>query len=109
MLDNQECLHCNPIPVMLSEHEAGRQYVKGMVEALEQNNVEALVENARGYCYLLSQHIYKEDNVLYPMAEEALNESQKDAVNEQYSKVNVDDFMETDILQFIQGLENKAA
>ncbi len=103
-LNNPENMHCNPIPVMLNEHDAGRQYVKGMESALSRDNVKILIENAQGYCYLLQNHIYKEDNILYPMAEQALDEQQKQKVNDSYEKVNASDFFEKDIDSFIRNL-----
>ena len=106
MLSNLEHMHCNPIPVMLNEHDLGRHYVKGMVLALAQENVESLIENARGYCFLLQNHIYKEDNVLYPMAEQALDEQQKQQVDESYQKVKATDFFEKDVDVFIRSLTN---
>ena len=104
MLANMENMHCNPIPVMLHEHDTGRQYVKGMIEALACDNKQELIENAKGYCYLLQNHIYKEDNVLYPMAEQALDESQKQQVEELYNLVQADEFSETIIQAFIDKI-----
>lgn len=89
MLANAENLHCNPIPVMLHEHEEGRAYLKGMEQSLAENNIARLIEYTRGYCKLLQNHIYKEDNVLYPMAENALSDEQKKAVNEKYREVEL--------------------
>lgn len=107
MLENQQNLHCNPIPVMLSEHDAGRQYVKAMIEALDKGSIDELVENIRGYCFLLSQHIYKEDNVLYPMAEDALQDEQKTIVEATYAAVQQSDFIHMDIHLFIDSLEQR--
>ena len=67
-----------PIGVMLFEHEEGRQLSAAMRSAAEQ--LEAgepraaadVVENALRYVALLRQHIAKEDNVLFPMAERAI-------------------------------------
>ena len=84
MLEQEENLHCNPIPVMLHEHESGREFVKAMEIGLQTNNKSHLIKNARAYCYLLQEHIYKEDNILYPMAEQALNDEQKQKVLEKY-------------------------
>lgn len=89
MLENVDCMHCNPIPVMLHEHDEGRNYVKGMETGISENNSRKIIENARGYCMLLQQHIYKEDNVLYPMAEEALTDEQKELVNQKYQEVEI--------------------
>lgn len=84
MLEEVENLHCNPIPVMLHEHESGREFVKAMENGLQINDKSQVIENAREYCYLLQEHIYKEDNILYAMAEQALNDEQKQKVLEKY-------------------------
>jgi len=73
--------HGGPIAVMLMEHEQGRQYVKGLAEALarcescDKTAKNAIIENARGYAELLDQHIFKEDNILYPMGDKVLSQS----------------------------------
>ncbi|MBK7628749.1 MAG: hemerythrin domain-containing protein [Bacteroidales bacterium] len=105
MLSSLDNMHCNPIPVMLNEHDEGREYVKYMIEALSQNNKEGLIENARGYCHLLQDHIYKEDNILYPMAEQSLNEEQKKQVEDSYKEVKVVEYLDTDIHTFIDNLK----
>ena len=67
-----------PIAVMLAEHEQGRAHVRGMAEALEKYRAgdesarSALAEHANGYADLLSAHIYKEDNILYPMGDQVM-------------------------------------
>jgi hemerythrin-like domain-containing protein len=103
MLENAENLHCNPIPVMLHEHDEGREFVKGMEKGISENNKETLIEQTRGYCILLQNHIYKEDNVLYPMAEEALSDEQKDLVNQKYQEVELklNAEMDIDALNFV--------
>ena len=79
--------HCNPLPVMLSEHEQGRMYVRNMKDAAANANMESLCENAYGYCQLLRQHIYKEDNVLYPMAENGISDDDKIALENEYKQI----------------------
>jgi len=103
MLENIENLHCNPIPVMLHEHDEGRECVRGMEEAIAENDMAKLIENTRAYCILLQNHIYKEDNVLYPMAEEALSDEQKDLVNDKYHEAELKLKPEIDVeaLKFI--------
>ena len=67
-----------PVQVMLTEHDAGRKLVAAMAGALDRyqsGNLAAaakLREAVEGYAELLTDHIYKEDNVLYPMADERL-------------------------------------
>ncbi len=70
---NEENLHCNPVEQMLYEHDLGRGFVKGIEEGIRGRDNKKVVENALSYCELLREHIYKEDNVLYPMSEEVIN------------------------------------
>jgi hemerythrin-like domain-containing protein len=69
-----------PIGVMLLEHRKGREFIRGMNEALpgvkrgDGQTVTRFIRNARGYRELLLAHIDKEDNVLYPMADALLSE-----------------------------------
>ena len=100
MLANVDCLHCNPIPVMLHEHQNGRDYVRNMENALKKNDKYGVVENAKGYCYLLQNHIFKEDNILYPMAEDALTDDQKEAVLKKYNEVETTKFNKETILNY---------
>jgi len=101
MLENTDKLHCNPIPVMLHEHDEGREFVKGMEKGISENNSEKLIENTRGYCVLLQNHIYKEDNVLYPMAEEALSNEQKMEILNSYNKVGESPYNSESIMELI--------
>jgi hemerythrin-like domain-containing protein len=72
-----------PIAVMLREHEDGRAHVRRISELsakkLDGKETQELVLQTRGYVELLGQHILKEDNVLYPMANQILTpEDQKE-------------------------------
>jgi hemerythrin-like domain-containing protein len=67
-----------PIAVMLSEHQAGRAFIRGMAEAAarigsDQQAGPQLRDNGRGYIELLRNHIAKENQVLFPMADRALS------------------------------------
>jgi hemerythrin-like domain-containing protein len=70
-----------PIAVMLHEHDLGRSHIRAMVEAVpgactgDAGAIKAFGQHARGYIGLLRQHINKEDNVLYPMAERLLTDA----------------------------------
>jgi len=100
MLESTDNMHCNPIPVMLDEHELGRNYVSGMIEGLAGNDTTKVIENAQGYGFLLMDHIYKEDNILYPMAEEALTEEQKEKVLQLYDEVEAGKKTHSELLQY---------
>jgi len=101
MLDNAENLHCNPIPVMLHEHDEGRRHIKNLEKSIASSEKEQILSSARGYCFLLRDHIYKEDNVLYPMAEQALSEEEKELVQSKYKQVNDELFSSSDIQKYL--------
>ena len=82
-----------PIGVMLSEHTIGREYVKGLslgISNYDKGNSSAanqIIENARNYASLLSDRIYKEDNVLYPVAEMQIPKEKQDELLKQFETV----------------------
>lgn len=72
-----------PIGVMLKEHQQGRESVAKMKVALarylddDREAVRELIKNARAYISLLNQHIEKENNVLFPIAEKNLSDEKQ--------------------------------
>ena len=77
-----------PVAVMLHEHELGRNFVRGMSESLEslrKGNTDArdkLNMNLSGYADLLFNHISKENNILFRMADKVLSAGeQKDLLD----------------------------
>jgi hemerythrin-like domain-containing protein len=73
-----------PIGMMLMEHDQGRTAVRLMDEAVsafgsDQAALEAFARAAFDYTTLLSNHIYKENNVLFRMADQVIPTAQ-DAV-----------------------------
>ncbi|MCX6904014.1 MAG: hemerythrin domain-containing protein [Verrucomicrobia bacterium] len=67
-----------PVGVMLAEHTAGRAHVRVLADIADKSGPlsagerEQLREHARAYVPLLLGHIQKEDNILYPMAQQAI-------------------------------------
>jgi hemerythrin-like domain-containing protein len=70
-----------PVAVMLHEHVQGRDFVKGIADNIslyKSGNISALgkiYSNMAGYAELLQNHIGKENNILFQMADRALSES----------------------------------
>jgi hemerythrin-like domain-containing protein len=68
-----------PVGMMLLEHEEGRSYVRAMLAAItliESKNEAAkenLLSSAQAYCRLLREHIQKEDEILFRMADEVIS------------------------------------
>lgn len=67
-----------PVAVMLAEHAEGRSHVGVFVQIgagtgpLSDSERGAIIEHALAYIPLLRSHIIKEDNILYPMAVQAI-------------------------------------
>lgn len=86
-----------PLAVMLSEHQAGRAEIAGMREALVASDsgrtdaVHPFAAHAHAYVDLLRDHIAKENNVLFPMADGMLSEADQEEVLERFSAVESDD------------------
>ena len=70
-----------PLGVMLQEHEEGRGYTRALAEIAkaagpwDEEQRKKLSWAATSYGSLLRQHIQKEDQVLYPMADQMLPEA----------------------------------
>jgi hemerythrin-like domain-containing protein len=82
----------SPVAAMLMAHDQGREFVRNLEQAAlkamagEPGQVPVIAENARGYITLLRDHIDKEDNILYPLAEKVLPEPMRPAMVEGYSE-----------------------
>lgn len=67
-----------PIGIMLMEHEEGRGYVRAMmaavssIEAKKHTAKDDLLNNARAYLCLLKEHIKKEDDILFKIADDVI-------------------------------------
>lgn len=64
------------INAMLEEHKIGRGHVKVAAEALETADNRAIKEHLTAYQRLLTDHIKKEDEILYPWMDRNLSMSQ---------------------------------
>lgn len=82
-----------PIGVMLFEHEEGRKLTAAMraaaeqLEAGESQAAAAVARSALGYVALLRQHIAKENNVLFPMADQVIRGRAQAEVAEGFERV----------------------
>jgi len=81
-----------PIAVMLSEHDEGRSYVKGLKELSQKTETWTDEERkkirvlASSFSSLLRQHIQKEDQILYPMAKARLTAEAMQTIAERSEK-----------------------
>jgi hemerythrin-like domain-containing protein len=80
--------HCNPVPQMVFEHNKAREFVSNMENAIQAKELNELAANAGAYAKLLREHIYKEDNILYPMAERGLSDEAKSSLLKEYTETD---------------------
>lgn len=73
------------IKTMLSDHEAARAHVRAVLEAIERRDKNAIIEHLGAYSELLTEHIKKEDEILYPWIDRGLAITQ---VGELFAKFN---------------------
>ncbi len=71
------------IKVICDDHVTGRGFVKAALAALDDKDKEAVARHLTSYRELLTQHIKKEDEILYPWMDRNLTTTQ---VGELYSK-----------------------
>jgi len=82
-----------PIAVMLQEHEMGRNYIKAMSDVYaahvggDKSASKTIRQNALDYIMLLRNHIEKENNVLFVMADSLLSEKTQDELFEGFEKI----------------------
>ncbi|HNT13113.1 MAG TPA: hemerythrin domain-containing protein [Spirochaetota bacterium] len=82
-----------PVGVMLQEHAMGREFVKNMATArdgISRGSDAAgndFTQNARGYVELLTNHIHKENNILFVMAEQRLTPDEVKRVGREFELI----------------------
>jgi hemerythrin-like domain-containing protein len=103
-----------PIGMMLTEHEEGRGYVRTMTAALtlaEAGNEAAkdtLLNNARAYLRLLREHIQKEDEILFRIADDVIPADEQKALLrsfEEHEAKEIGDGVHEKYLKLVEELE----
>lgn len=85
-----------PTGVMLMEHEEGRKFVRGLANSVakaaqgNQDAIQKFTENARNFMALLRNHIDKEDQVLFPMAEQTLDNKVAETLLSEFKRIESD-------------------
>ncbi len=106
-------LQQGPVAVMLQEHTQGRNFVNGMVEGIkrfknsEENAIPSILYNMNGYITLLRNHIAKENNILFRMADNALDEKDNQILLDKFAEVETSKGLSADYVKEIEGLEDK--
>lgn len=82
-----------PVAVMLMEHVQGRNFVKGVsdgIAGLKKGNsgaIQQVYENLSGYAILLQNHISKENNILFRMADQMFSADEQQTLIDQFAVV----------------------
>ena len=96
------------VKVMCEDHKTARNHVKAIVEGLEVQDRQTVVHHLSAYRDLLSQHIKREDEIMFPWMDKQLSISQ---VGEMFSKfLDVEAQMDSypqKYADFISGLERE--
>ena len=83
-----------PVAVMLADHSQGREYVKTMTEGvsmLREGNpqgIQLIRSGMVGYIELLRNHIAKENNVLFRMADQVISDEEDKVLMEEFKRID---------------------
>lgn len=84
----------SPVAVMLHEHDQARSYTRDLRAAAErmadgdESARTDAAQAATGYSQLLRQHIFKENNILFPLANQIISSDDVDAIDEEFEQFN---------------------
>ena len=92
------------IKAMHEDHEKARSHVRAMLEALDKKDRKAISEHLNAYQELLTEHIKKEDEILYPWMDRDFSTTQ---VGELFTKFNAKDEEFGDAPRMCEELINK--
>jgi hemerythrin-like domain-containing protein len=98
------------ISVMLEDHKKGRYYVKSVLLGLETGDASFITYSLKHYRELLSEHIKKEDEILYPWIEKGMSAIQIDELQDKFDETDLkfgSDFYDK-WENFVHSLEKKA-
>ena len=77
-----------PTGVMITEHKELIELMRNFNKLLEEKNLSRLNETGMSIINILREHINKEDNMLFMIADMHLSEKQKKSVLERFKKID---------------------
>ena len=96
------------LKVMHEDHAHARGLVKAMLDALEKRDQKTIAENLMAYRELLTEHIRKEDEILYPWMDNQLSTHQVGELFSKFGQADQQISVNTDTYEnFIDRLEKK--
>lgn len=97
LLKKNNDLAGGPISVMLNEHDQGRKIIKQLLQDMEsykkdpENTGPRVIKDLDSYTSLLSQHILKENNILFPMADSILSEIEQNNLFDAFEELEINE------------------
>jgi len=85
-----------PISVMLHEHQLGRDNIKSLSRAFDEFKggnklaITNIISGSRSYVELLRNHIEKENNILFMMADRVLDEKEQSKISDDFEKLEIE-------------------
>jgi len=76
------------LQVMYADHDTARNHMKAIVEAVEKRDRATVAEHLEAYRTLLTDHITREDNVLYPWMDRNLSDHQVGGLFAEFGEVD---------------------
>jgi hemerythrin-like domain-containing protein len=76
-----------PLRALLFEHDQERSLISGIEESLYTHKDKYFAHFADRLSGILSTHIYKEENILFEMADKVLNADQKMRIEKQFREL----------------------
>lgn len=77
------------IQVMHKDHDTGRAHIRAVLDAVERRDTASVRENLGAWSELLTQHIKKEDEILFPWMDRQFNTSQIGELFSQFAGVDI--------------------
>jgi hemerythrin-like domain-containing protein len=75
-----------PLAHMLQEHRQARAYTVLMSEAMNRRDITGFKNSAEKYIELSRNHIEKEENIIFDMADKIIDEEAQDLLYERFSR-----------------------
>ncbi len=95
------------IKTMLEDHEKGRTHVKALIESADKKDIMGISQHLLAYHDLLSEHIKKEDEILYPWMDRNLSMTQVGQLYSRFNEVDERSDITEKYKKFILNLEEK--
>lgn len=89
------------VSAMFEEHELGRSFRKAIVESTNDTDAKNYIDQ---FCEMLENHIYKEDNVLFPYLDNLLTEDDITSTTNHLSDYDLS--LEDEVKQYLKDFNN---